>query len=354
MELSSGTISTSVITEVHHPSLGQPADSQRSARGSGWQRSINSQVYRLTRLLILIHGPPPPPEATAGCPGAQRGGRLCRAGRASVGTRPSSQSPRHPWGPRWSLKAAVMNPSKATSEDPRARKGLAHEASRAWCAFQLGLGETRPGLPACWGPTPAAPAHFWVGLTLHGADGRFQHPVLGPWGPSRGLCAVGTPGEEAPAALQKEGPCSPCVASTAGSVFPPLRRRMLPVFHPDRPGAASMSRRTAEEHTDPGTGQAMWAGQLPDEGRAGVLCVCDTHLPVHASLPGPKSDAALGPATASPTGARCFPPTARPPGRRGGHGMEPVCPGTTENAGAGQLPRPPRVSATPSPKCWGP
>lgn len=251
-----------------------------------------------------------------------------------MGTRPLSQSPRHPWGQRWSLKAAVMNPSKATSEDPHAREGLAHEASRAWCTFQLGVGKRALGCLPAGGQHRQPPAHFWVGLTLHGADGRFQHPVLGPRGPSRGLCAEGSPGEEAPAALQKEGPCSPRVASTAGSVFLPLRRRMLPVLHPDRPGVASMSRRTAEEHTDPGTGQATWAGQLPEEGRAGVLCVCDTHLPVHASLPGPTSDAALGPATALPTGAWCFPPTARPLGRRGGLGTEPVCPGTTENAGA--------------------
>lgn len=237
----------------------------------------------------------PTPRGHSQVPRSPEGRAPLQSGQGQCGHQALVTEPKAPRGPRWSLKAAVMNPSKATSEDPRAR--------RAWCAFQLGVGETRPGLPACWGPTPAAPADFWVGLTLHGADGRFQHPVLGPRGPSRGLCAVGTPGEEAPAALQKEGPCSPCVASTAGSVFPPLRRRMLPVLHPDRPGAASMSRRTAEEHMDPGTGQAMWAGQLPDEGRAGVLCVCDTHLPVHASLPGPTSDAALGPVTASPTGA---------------------------------------------------
>lgn len=110
-------------------------------------------------------------------------------------------------------ESRAVNQSKATC----AREGLAHEASRLWCAFQLGV-EKHAQATCLLGPTPAAPTHFWVGLTVHGADGRFQHSVLGPWGLSRG-CSCRTPVEEAPAALQKEGPCSPCAAQTQALCF---------------------------------------------------------------------------------------------------------------------------------------
>ena len=152
--------------------------------------------------------------------------------------------------------------------------------ARAWptrrgsgCVSQLGVGETCPGLPACWGPIPAAPAHFRVGLIVHGADGRFQHPALGPWAPSRGGVPVGTPGEEAPEAPQKEGSCSPRVASTTGSVFLPLRRRTLRVLRLDRPGAASTSHRTAERGTrTPGQGRPRELDRFPMKGQGGVRC----------------------------------------------------------------------------------
>ena len=149
--------------------------------------------------------------------------------------------------------------------------------ARAWptrrrgsgCISQLGVRETRPGLPACCGPIPAAPTHFRVGLTIHGADGRFQHPVLGPRAPSRGRCAGRDP-------------------RRGSSRSPAERRVLLPVRRVHRglcvstsetedapsapPGQARSSinvpQNRREEHTDPRTGQATWAGQVPDE-RAG-------------------------------------------------------------------------------------
>lgn len=163
-------------------------------------------------------------------PGARdpRGaGASAEQGRAQCGHRPSPHSQKHTWDPAWSLKAAVMNQSKATNEHTMPERAWPMRHRGSGCVFQLGVGETRPGLPACWGPTPAAPAHFWVGLTVHGADGSFQHPALGPRAPSRGRCARRDPRQGSSRSPAERRSCSPCVASTAGSVFLPLRRRTL-------------------------------------------------------------------------------------------------------------------------------
>lgn len=193
----------------------------------------------------------------------------------SVDTRPSPHSQKHTWDPAWSLKAAVMNQSKATNEHTMPARAWPTRHRGSGCVFQLGVGETRPGLPACWGPTPAAPAHFRVGLTVHGADGRFQHPALGPRAPSRGRCARRDPRQGSSHSPAERRSCSPCIASTAGSVFLPLRRRMLRVLHLDRPGAASTSRRTAERSTrTPGQGRPRGLDRFLMKGQGGVHCPC--------------------------------------------------------------------------------
>lgn len=189
LELSSGTISTSVITKVHHPSSGQPADSQRSARGSGCQSSINSQAYKLTRLLFLIHGPPPSPEAPARCPGAQRGGRLCRAGQDQCEHQALVTQSKAHLGPEVEPESRSCEPEQdhacPRGPGPRGLEGLVHFSARC--------GRNTPRATGLLGADTGSP-HSLLGWP-HCPRGRRKVPAfcLGTTGTQQGAVCCRDP-----------------------------------------------------------------------------------------------------------------------------------------------------------------
>lgn len=213
-------------------------------------QSRQTQAYKLTSSSVSHPRSAPIPRGPSRKPSSQRGGRSCRRRRDSVDTRPLSLSPKQAHlRPEVEPEAVARTRSKAT----QLREGLAHEAPSA---FQLGGEKHAQGCSACWGRHWQPPLTSGSASPVHGADGRSWHSVLGPWGPSRGLCCR-------PPVRKPQEPCRrrallSGVASTAGSVFQPETEDDQV---PPRTGlgVASTSRRTAEEHTDPRAGHGRRA-----------------------------------------------------------------------------------------------